>query len=303
MSDASPASQNISGTPSIGAPFAAVPVPVAADDLATLHALREELAAKTAELEKAKDDLDANFENSLKLCYRLINAFDPLLGDQACMVVKICTKMAESKYFTAPEKRAFIAAGWLHDIGLLGFDHSVLHKMRSAPASLSTAELKILRHHPISGQGLASFVSKLKGIGETIRSHHERFDGLGYPDGYTGETIPWTARCLAVAAYFVECGLPKTLALSSILEQSGSAFDPEAVRLFFKMTQSADLPQQIREVMVDELTPGMILSKGIFNDVGMLLVPEGQPLTAATIAKIKNYNMLTSVTERLLIFN
>ena len=177
-----------------------------------------------------------------------------------------------------------------------------MHKLHTSPGTLSPSEDDALRQHPIDGQELAPVVDNLRGIGEIIRAHHERFDGHGYPDGFAGETIPWPARCLAVAVYFVECSLPKSQALESILNQSGTSFDPEAVRLFFKMTQAGDLPSQIREVMVDELIPGMRLVKGIYNNTGLLLVPDGQPLTAATIAKIKNYNLLSLVTERLLVF-
>lgn len=262
----------------------------------------DSVLAAAVELQRLRDALKTNFDHSVKLCFRLIKAFDPLLGDQARAVVDICSRIAKSKYFTDQEREVFIAAAWLHDIGLIGYDRSLLHKLHSAPATLSAAEQDLLRQHPIRGQELASFADHFRGIGETIRGHHERFDGHGYPDGFAGETIPWPARCLAVAVYFIECGLPKQQALDSILKQSGAGFDPEAVRLFFKMTQADGLPHQIREVMVDELVPGMLLAKGIYSNAGLLLVPEGQALTATTIAKIKNHNMLSSVTERLLVF-
>ena len=115
-------------------------------------------------------------------------------------------------------------------------------------------------------------------------------------------TIPWTARCLSVAVQFVECALPKAQAVEEIARQSGTVLDPEAVRLFFKMTQAADLPKQIREIMIDEMSPGMRLVKGIYSPSGLLLVPEGQSLNETTITKIRNHNLLTSVTQRLLVY-
>jgi len=269
---------------------------------AEIQARSESFVTAAAELKRLREELKVNFDHSVKLCYRFLNAFDPFLGDHARTVVDICTKVAKSKYFTESEREAFIAAGWLHDIGLIGYHRSILHKLHSAPSTLTTTEQESLRQHPVRGQELASFANHLHGVGETIRGHHERFDGHGFPDGFAGETIPWTARCLAVIVYYIECGQPKTHALESILEQSGTAFDPEAVRLFFKMTQADALPHQVREVMVDELLPGMSLVNGIFSNSGLLLVPEGQSLTAATIEKIKNHNMLSSVTERLLVF-
>lgn len=301
MANAFQESESSPGVSAVGQPCVSTQEPLTPGDLAVLHTFHEQLISKTAELEKAQEALKVNFENSLKFCYRLLNAYDPLLGDQTRMVVDICTKMAKSKYFTDQEKQAFIAAAWLHDIGLIGLDRNLLQKLRYAPSSVSTNDKAAFRLHPVRSQELATFFDNLRGVGETIRAHHEHFDGLGYPDGFAGETIPWTARCLAIAVYFVECGLPKTQALDSILKHSGSSFDPEAVRLFFKMTQSADLPHQVREVMVDELTPGMKPVKGIYNTAGLLLVPEELPLTAAAIEKIKNHSLLVSITDRLLV--
>ncbi|MDD5348986.1 MAG: HD domain-containing protein [Chthoniobacteraceae bacterium] len=269
---------------------------------ADLKTRAEAVDLAAAEVRKLQDALKANFDQSVRLCYQLINAFDPLLGGQTRAVADICTKIAKSKYFTEREKQTFIAAAWLHDLGLIGYDRALLHQMHIAPGTLSTAEQEALRLHPVRAQELASYIDGTRGIGETIRAHHERFGGQGYPDGFAGETIPWTARCLAVVVFFVESGLPKQQALDAILKQSGTGFDPEAVRLFFKMTQSDSLPHQVREIMADELTPGMRLAKGIYSNAGLLLVPEGQALTAATIDKIKNHNMLSSVTERLLVF-
>jgi hypothetical protein len=57
----------------------------------------------------------------------------------------------------------------------------------------------------------------------------------------------------------------------------------------------------LKEVMVDELAPGMRLADGLCNAAGLLLVPENQPLTDATIVKIRNYNLLSLVRERLLV--
>jgi response regulator RpfG family c-di-GMP phosphodiesterase len=268
-----------------------------------LTAQASALVVAAAEVKKLRNALSDSVDQFVKFSYRILNAFDPMLSDQARAVVDISSKMAKSEYFTEQEKTVLITAAWLHDLGLLSFHRSVLHKMYSNPTALTEDEQKALRQHPIRGQQLAYFADNMRSVGETIRAHHERFDGHGFPDGFAGEMIPWTARCLSIAIFFVECGLSKQQALDSILKGSGTAFDPEAVRLFFKMTQADSLPHQIREVMVDELLPGMCLVEGIFNDSGLLLFPEGQPLTEATISKIKNHNMLGSVRQRLLVFS
>ena len=226
-----------------------------------------------------------------------------MLGKNTKAAVDICKKLAETKYFTEVEKHVLVVSAWLHDIGLIGCEREMLHKLYTTPDLLTKSEQAVIRNHPLYGQTLASFVDQLTAVGETIRAHHERFDGRGYPDGLAGETIPWTARCLSVVVYFVESGLQKNAAVESILAESGKAFDPEAVRLFFKVTQIAELPRKIKEIMTDELEPGMVLAKGIYNPSGLLLVPEGQSLTPMSISRIKNYNMQVSVTDRLLVYS
>ena len=269
---------------------------------AQLQSKFEEISAQKQDLDDANAALKTNFDQSLELCYRIINTFYPLIGQHTKAVVDICRRMAETRHFTDDEKHVLIVSAWLHDIGLIGFERDILHKYFTHPASLSRDEMGMLKNHPAYGQTLASFVDALRSVGETIRAHHEQFDGKGFPDGIAGEAIPWTARCLSLAVFFVESTLPRQQTIDAIVKESGKRFDPEAVRLFFKVTQIAELPHNVREIMVDELEPGMRLAKGIYSPSGLLLVAEGQDLTPATISKIRNHHMLTSVTQRLLVY-
>lgn len=257
-------------------------------------------SASRTELLRLQEELQRNHSQSVKLCSELIRTFDPLLGSQARAVVAICLRMAKSNYFTESSRAAFITAAWLHDIGLIGVDRRILRKLYNSPGSLTSREQQLIRQHPIKGQQLVSFGDPL--IGEIIRSHHERFDGEGYPDRLGGETIPWEARALAVAVYFVESGLRRQDALDAIMKESGKVFDPQAVRLFFKSTQSDTLPHQIREVLLDEIQPGMCLAQGLYSEAGMLLVPKGTTLTSPMVTKIRNFSMINAVNHRLLVF-
>jgi hypothetical protein len=138
----------------------------------------------------------------------------------------------------------------------------------------------------VYSQTLSALVDPRADVAETIRAHHECFDGSGYPDGTEGKAIPWLARCLAVAVGFVESDRPKHATIEAILAKSGTAYDPEAVRLFMKVTQLVSLPKQVREILLGELSPGMVLASGIYSPHGLLLVGEGQALATATITKI-----------------
>jgi response regulator RpfG family c-di-GMP phosphodiesterase len=261
-----------------------------------------ELTAQKEQIDDAHESLNENFEHSLGLCYRIINTFDPLLGKQTKAVVDLCRQMAHLDDFTPEEKHVLMASAWLHDIGLIGLDRGLVHRFFHKPQEVSEGDRALLREHPIYGQALAAFVDRLSAVGVTIRAHHERFDGQGYPDGLAGAGIPWTARCLAVAVAFVQPGLHRDGALKSILEQSGKAFDPEAVRVFLKTTHRTEIPRHVREIAVEELRPGMLIARGIYVPSGMLLIAEGQELTPTEIDRLKSNEFARSRISQVLVY-
>jgi response regulator RpfG family c-di-GMP phosphodiesterase len=275
-----------------------------------LTVLNQDLEAKVLDLvhqhqrlDAANSELTSRYEHSLELCRRILTAYDPILGGQAKALVEFANLMAETEYFSDAERRALRSAAWLCDLGLIGVPRELLRSFRQKPAEISPRERAMLHHHPIYGQTLATLVDASPDIGETIRHHHERFDGTGYPDGLAGKAIPWTARCLAVAVGFVESGQRKQAASDSVLAQAGTAYDPEAVRLFLKVTHMINLPRQVREILVGELEAGMVLATGIYSPHGLLLVGEGQTLGPGIIAKIHSHNEITPINQRLLVFS
>ena len=96
-----------------------------------LHARLEELGLKKHALDEAHAAMQANFDHSLELCYRIISTFYPLLGQHTKQVVAICQRMAKSGHFSEEEEQVLLASAWLHDIGLIGFERTLLHKFYS----------------------------------------------------------------------------------------------------------------------------------------------------------------------------
>jgi response regulator RpfG family c-di-GMP phosphodiesterase len=282
----------------------------------TTHELNERLSAANLQLERQLKELEVgkkeidlshealktNFSRSLELCQRILTTFNPLLGEQAKAATGICQIMAQTHYFNEEQKHVLDVSARLYDIGLTAVPHGFMSAVQNNSEDMSPELKTVFLNHTIHGQTLASFVDLLKPVGETIRAHHERFDGTGFPDGLAGEMIPWTARCLAVVVYYVTCGLPQEQAVDRILEQSGTAFDPDAARLFLKCAQATPLPRLVREVMVDELDVGMQLASGIYSPTGVLLVAEGYHLDENTIAKIRNYNISSTLLRQLLVY-
>ncbi len=269
----------------------------------SLESKVRDLELQRQRLDTANRELAASYENSLELCRRILTTYDPILGGQAKALVEFATQMAGTDQFTDTERHALRSAAWLCDLGLIGMPREMLRAFRGNKIDqLTERERAMLHNHPVYGQTLAALVDSRADVGEVIRAHHERFDGRGYPDGLAGESIPWTARCLSVAVGFVESGLTKAAAVDALLAKSGTVYDPEAVRLFLKVSNLVQLPKQVREILLHELEAGMVLANGIYSPHGLLLIGEGQPLSPGTIAKIRSHNQATPISQRLLVY-
>jgi response regulator RpfG family c-di-GMP phosphodiesterase len=125
----------------------------------------------------------------------------------------------------------------LHDVGKIGIPDHILQK----PGPLTPEERALMQTHTVLGEQMLGGVAFLQGAGlEVVRSHHERWDGDGYPDGLGGEDIPLGARVFAVADTLdamtsdrpYRRALPWASAGAEILRQRGGQFDPAIVRAF-----------------------------------------------------------------------
>jgi len=124
----------------------------------------------------------------------------------------------------------------LHDIGKIGIDNSILNK----PGKLSSEEWEIMKRHPEIGYRIAMSTTELKPIAEYILTHHERWDGRGYPKGLSREDIPLFSRILAVVDTYdamtedrvYRKGISKEDSIKEIEENSGKQFDPIIVEIF-----------------------------------------------------------------------
>ncbi|HET7759180.1 MAG TPA: HD domain-containing phosphohydrolase [Gaiellaceae bacterium] len=130
----------------------------------------------------------------------------------------------------------------LHDIGKIGIPDAILDKA----GPLQDGELRLMRRHPLIGAQLLADVPLLDGEGlQVVRSHHERWDGSGYPDGLVEEEIPKGARIFAVADALdamttdrpYRPRLSWDVAVDEILRESGHQFDPQVVSAFARREQ------------------------------------------------------------------
>ncbi len=143
-------------------------------------------------------------------------------------------RVLDPKYATNPSlEYGFL----LHDIGKIGVPEQILHK----PGPLDEPEWRVMRAHAQLGAKMIGDIAFLQGTGvEVVRSHHERWDGRGYPDGKMGEEIPLGARIFAVADSLdaitnhrpYRAARSWRVARNEIIGQSGKQFDPQVIEAF-----------------------------------------------------------------------
>ena len=258
-------------------------------------------ADQNAQLAGLNEALEQNLQRSVELCLKTMETFYPSLGVCAKQVHELCAAMAEGLKLPPNQRQILEISAWLHDVGLVGIPRRLIRLWQDSPETLNPAELALVKQHPIMGQELAGFVHHLSEVGLIIRSHHERFDGTGYPDRRPGEHIPWLGRLLAVAATYAENSSHGRDALAFVQRGSGTAFDPEAVRALTRF-RPPSMSRMEREVRMAELRSGMILAKGIHTANGLLLIPEGQVLNEPYIDKLRNHNRVNPIKDSLLIY-
>ncbi len=135
-------------------------------------------------------------------------------------------------------------AGLLHDIGKIAMPKSILCKN----GKLTDEEFAIMKSHPVRGEKIVINIKKLQMISEWVKSHHERWDGNGYPDALKGENIPLAGRIIALADTYdamtstrpYRTALSHETAISEIKRCAGTQFDPRLADIFVSLSDEID---------------------------------------------------------------
>jgi HD-GYP domain-containing protein (c-di-GMP phosphodiesterase class II) len=167
-----------------------------------------------------------------------IDAKDPYTCGHSERVARMGVRIAQEMGFPEPFISDLYLGGLLHDIGKIGVRDVVLQK----PGPLTEEEMKEVQAHPVIGDRIISNVHQLAHLRPGVRNHHERYDGLGYPDRLAGEQIPLMARILAVAdscdamlsARPYRPPLPARQVEATMLGGAGSQWDPSIVEHFMR---------------------------------------------------------------------
>jgi putative two-component system response regulator len=165
-----------------------------------------------------------------------VDAKNPSTAFHSQNVARYASAMAEALNYSEADIKTLYTAGVLHDIGKIGIPDSILLKQDT----LTQEEWIIIKTPPQCGYSFLKPMKALENILDLVYSHHERYDGEGYPRGLKGEQIPTLARILSVADSFEAMTANRAYrqrttpyqALQELKRCSGSQFDPEIVVIF-----------------------------------------------------------------------
>ena len=141
------------------------------------------------------ESMISNFYGILKSLVNALEAKDLYTGKHSERVTKYALRIAQKLECNADQVEALRSVGYLHDIGKIGIADSILNK----PSGLTAEEYELVKKHPTIGESIVAELGLSPEERAIIRHHHERWDGLGYPDGLVREETPLLARIVVVA--------------------------------------------------------------------------------------------------------
>ncbi|MBM3304530.1 MAG: response regulator [Candidatus Aminicenantes bacterium] len=238
----------------ISKPFDSVELKARIRALLRMRQVESELALVNRNLKMRTSDLvdqqRSLFLSTVKSLVTAIDAKDEYTRHHSTRVTEFTLKIAKKMGFSDKELGDLELAALLHDVGKIGVPEHILNK----PGKLTDAEFKQIKEHPARGESILTPVIELKDIRKIVRSHHEQYNGSGYPDGLKGREIPLGARIMAIADTYDSITSERPyrkaashrFAVKEIIRCSGTQFDPEVVENFLEIAPAfaAELPQE-----------------------------------------------------------
>lgn len=273
------------------------------EELKELNAhLEEKVMARTEEvrqtmgfLEIAHEKLKKSFITSVRVFSNLIEMRHPAMAGHARRVAEMARSLAQQLGMSDAEVQDVFIAGLLLDIGKIGLTDRLLEKPFN---SLTGEERSRVVQHPVRGQMALMELEQLQGAAQLIRSHRERFDGLGYPDRLAGLAIPLGARILALVKDYDMALIGTTFikpikpadAMLQIQDGRGSRYDPAVADAFLDKLRKAPAAAGGQAELVlrsGQILPGMMLARDLVTSEGDLLLSRGYVLNEQLIEQIR----------------
>jgi HD-GYP domain-containing protein (c-di-GMP phosphodiesterase class II) len=167
-------------------------------EMATRRILCEEVASLTGDLRQERARVESLALATLESLVRVVETKDPWLAGHSVRVAQVAASLAAELGRSDPEVEAVRLAGRLHDIGMICLGDGILSK----EGPLTSTEFDQVKRHVLIGHQILEPLPHLGLVSVFVRSHHERWDGSGYPDGMAAEEIPWGARLIGTAEIY-----------------------------------------------------------------------------------------------------
>jgi putative nucleotidyltransferase with HDIG domain len=201
-----------------------------------MRAQNEDLAAQQHDLVESSRELQATLLQTIETLNAAVEARDPYTAGHSQRVRRVSLAIGRELRLSPKQLGALATAALFHDIGKIGMPDSILTK----PGRLDPDEAAIMRQHVTRGAEIVSRISSLKDSVPAIRHHHERWDGLGYPDRLSGTAIPIEAAIIAIADAWdamttdrpYSAALDTSEAILQIHAGRGKQFNPAVVDAF-----------------------------------------------------------------------
>jgi response regulator RpfG family c-di-GMP phosphodiesterase len=205
-------------------------------------------------------------------------------------------------------------AALLHDLGTV----SLPRKLMEAPfGDLTKEEIAFLKQHPVFAQNILSPLSELEKAGLIIRSHLERLDGSGFPEGLVDEQIPYGAKILGVVNAFDEIVSRRRFTLEKL--DTDEAREEHAFKHLFGLSgkyYSRIITEALRDavqrlnmktrrmvkVALGDLRAGMVVARNIYTKDGTLLLARGFPMEKGIIRQISNFREMDLISDDFRVF-
>jgi len=179
---------------------------------------------------------------ALKALASAVDAKDPYTARHSMRVTRLSLILADAIGLNGDDKYLLELSAWMHDVGKIGVPDNLLTK----PSRLTREEFEIVKVHAVKGAEIVGQIEELTRVADVIRHHHERLDGLGYPDGLRGEAIPLLSRIILVADSFdamtsdrsYRRGPGREKAFAELRQYAGTQFDPDLVKSFISKVEN-----------------------------------------------------------------
>ena len=263
----------------------------------------KQLYDEVQNLRQARDEYSETFAT----LNNIMEVTNPVVYTHSNRVGAYCSWLAEALELEKQTITDLNYAAILHDIGKLEIDQEILGKPIE---DLSAAENIIYRQHPFFGRKLIRRIAGFREYGDIIQSHHENYDGSGYPNGTlkdgngVGDDIPLGSRIIAIASNYDNMlysevhgeNLSPEGAIEALKEGKASTYDAELVDKFIEVMEDGETKEKIEQLhkptrfaRIEEIKSGMVVARDVSTIRNGFLMSAGTAIERKHLQSLKDY--------------